>query len=98
MAVITHVFIPGLTAEQYDRLRDVVGWLERPPAGGILHTAWKVDGGIRGTDAWESAEAFAAFGQDRLGPALAELGVAAEPEVTIESAHEVFAPNAVTII
>jgi hypothetical protein len=97
MAVIAHVFIPGVSAEQYDKLRDVVGWLNEPPTGGILHTAWPTDGGMRGVDAWETPEAFAAFGQDRLGPALAELGISAEPEVTFEPAHEGFAPSAVTI-
>ena len=48
-------------------------------------------------DAWESEEAFERFGQDRLGPTMAEAGVNIEPQVTFYSAHEVFLPAAVTL-
>lgn len=98
MPVIAHVFIPGLTAEQYDQLRDIVGWIDSRPVGGIAHLAWSEADGLHGTDVWESEEAFAAFGQDRLGPAMAKLGIAAEPQVTFRPAHEVYLPEAVTLI
>jgi hypothetical protein len=48
-------------------------------------------------DAWESEEAFGQFGDQRLGPALAKLGVESAPEITFYPAHEVFLPKAVTI-
>ena len=48
-------------------------------------------------DAWESEEAFGAFGQDRLGPAMAAVGVNVEPKVTFYPAHEVFLPTAAVI-
>ena len=48
-------------------------------------------------DVWESEEAFAAFGQDRLGPAMASVGVNVEPRVTFYAAHEVFLPKALTL-
>ncbi len=48
-------------------------------------------------DAWESEQAFQAFGETRLGPGMAEVGVAVEPEVTFHPAHEVFLPRQLTI-
>jgi hypothetical protein len=97
MAVIAHVTIPGLTLKQYDELRDVVGWLEEVPVGGIAHLVWEEADGLHGTDVWESEEAFAAFGQDRLGPGMAKLGIAAVPQVSFQQAHEVYLPRPVTI-
>jgi hypothetical protein len=97
MAVITHVVIKGVSPEQYDAVREACGWLDTPPAGGLAHLAW-FDGDVNHNwDAWESEEAFAAFGQDRLGPAMAQVGIASEPEVTFHPAHEVFLPAATTI-
>jgi hypothetical protein len=49
-------------------------------------------------DAWESEAAFNAFGNDRLGPAMAKLGIAVQPDVTFHPAHEVYTPKAVTLI
>jgi hypothetical protein len=48
-------------------------------------------------DAWESEEAFNEFGQVRLGPAMAKVGVENELQVTFYQAHEVYVPQAVTI-
>ena len=48
-------------------------------------------------DAWESEDAFNAFGNDRLGPAMAKLGIAVTPEVTFHPAHEVYTPQSVKL-
>ncbi len=48
-------------------------------------------------DAWESEAAFDAFGQDRLGPAMATLGIEVAPEVTFHQAHEVYTPQSVML-
>lgn len=34
MAVVAHVILRGVSKDQYDRVREAVGWLESPPAGG----------------------------------------------------------------
>jgi hypothetical protein len=47
-------------------------------------------------DAWESEAAFGAFGEKRLGPAMAELGIDVEPQVTFYPAHEVYLPGTLT--
>jgi len=92
MPVIAHVVLAGVTTEQYDKVRAEVGWLDTSPVGGLSHVTWWEGGDCHNLDAWESEEAFAAFGENRLGPGLAAVGVSAEPAVTFHRAHEVFAP------
>ncbi len=97
MPVVTHVILRGVSPEQYDRIRAEVGWLERPPDGGYSHVTWWEGNDCHNIDAWESEAAFAAFGEDRLGPAMAKLGIAVEPEVTFHPAHEVYTPRSVKL-
>jgi hypothetical protein len=97
MPVITHVILRGVDPDTYDKVRAEVGWLDVPPDGGMAHLAWWEGEDNHNTDVWADEAAFAAFGEQRLGPALAKLGVATEPEVTFHPAHEVFLPQARTI-
>jgi hypothetical protein len=96
MAIIAHIVLPGLTTDQYDAVRRAVGWLERPPEGGMVHLAWWEGPDNHNVDGWANEDAVNAFAQNRLGPAMAELGIAIEPQITIHPAHEVFAPQATT--
>ena len=98
MAVITHTLLSGVTPEQYDAVRAEVGWLDVAPAGGLIHMTWWEGGDCHSLDAWESEAAYGAFGETQVGPAMAKLGVAVEPEVTFFAAHEVYAPQAATVI
>ena len=95
MAVIAHVVLPAVDREQYDKVRDAVGWLDEPPVGGISHVTWWEGNDCHNLDVWESEEAFNTFGEKRLGPGMAQVGVAVEPKVTFHQAHEAFAPNSV---
>jgi hypothetical protein len=97
MAVIAHVVLAGLAKEDYDRVREETGWLEEAPAGGISHMTWWEGEDCHNMDAWESEDAFNDFGQQRLGPVMAKLGVESEMRVTFHPAHEVYLPRAVTI-
>jgi hypothetical protein len=97
MAVIAHVVLRGVTKEQYDAVRAEVGWLDQHPDGGHAHLAWWEGDDNHNIDVWESEAAFGAFGEGRLGPALAKVGVSAEPEVEFHAAHEVFLPAAKTL-
>jgi hypothetical protein len=97
MAVAVHVVLRGVSREQYDAVRAEVGWLERPPTGGISHLTWWEGEDCHNIDAWESEDAFNAFGNDRLGPAMAKLGIAVTPEVTFHPAHEVYTPQSVKL-
>lgn len=97
MAVIVHVTLPGVTPDDYDAVRAACGWLDVAPTGGLGHLTWWDGDDCHSVDAWESEETFGAFGQDRLGPAMAQVGVAVEPQVTFHPAHEVFLPAKLTI-
>ena len=97
MAVAVHVIFRGVSPEQYDAVRAETGWLEQPPEGGYSHVAWWEGGDNHNVDAWESEEAFQAFGANRLGPAMAKLGINVAPEVTFHPAHEVFTPQSVKL-
>ncbi len=97
MAVVVQVILRGVSREQYDAVRAATGWLEQQPAGGLAHLAWWVGDDNYNLDAWASEEAFTAFGAERLGPAMAQVGIAVEPEVTVYLAHEVYAPQAITL-
>jgi hypothetical protein len=97
MAVVAHVVVPGITTEQYDQVREAVGWLDEPPAGGLSHVTWWEGGDCHNMDAWESEEAFNNFAAERLGPGMAKAGVGSQPQVTFHPAHEVYAPQAVTL-
>jgi hypothetical protein len=97
MPLITQVILRGVDPATYDKVRAECGWLDVAPAGGLAHLAYWQGGDNYNVDVWESEAAFAAFGEQRLGPALAKVGVAVEPEVTFHPAHEVFLPEAATI-
>lgn len=97
MAVIAHIVLRGMSPEQYDAVRAATGWLEKAPTGGISHVTWWEGDDCHIIDAWEGEAEFEAFGADRLGPGMAEAGVAIEPDVTFHAAHEVFTPQAVTL-
>jgi hypothetical protein len=97
MAVVAHVVLRGVSPEQYNAVRAETGWLEQVPDGGLAHITWWEGDDCHNIDAWESEEAFGAFGADRLGPAMAAVGVAVQPEVTFHTAYEVYAPRAVMV-
>jgi hypothetical protein len=97
MAVVARVVLRGVSKDVYDKVRAEVGWLDTAPTGGIAHLSWWEGEDSHNMDAWESEEAFGQFGDQRLGPALAKLGVESAPEITFYPAHEVFLPKAVTI-
>ena len=97
MAVIAHVVLTDVTPDQYDAVRAACGWLDETPTGGYAHLTWFEGNECHNVDAWESEEAFGAFGEQRLGPAMAQVGIGAEPKVTFHPAHEVFLPEARTL-
>ncbi len=94
MAVIAEVTLRGISREQYDAVRAGTGWLERMPDGGLAHLTWWEGEDCHNLDGWESEAAFDAFGEQRLGPAMAALGLDVVPEVTFHPAHEIFTPTA----
>ena len=98
MPVVVHVVLSGLTNEQYDRVRTEVGWLDTPPTGGLSHVAWWEGDDCHGIDVWESEAAFNTFGETRLGPGMARMGIAIQPQATFHQLHEAFAPAALRVL
>lgn len=82
----------GVTPDQYDAVRELVGWERDAPDGGVFHAAWFTSDGLRVLDVWETAEHFRRFVDERLMPGVKQLGIGGEPEVQITPAHAVFAP------
>ncbi|MSO40493.1 MAG: hypothetical protein EXQ70_01100 [Solirubrobacterales bacterium] len=70
MAVLTTYEFEG-TVEEYDKVGEVLG--AEVPEGLIAHTGVDLGGKMKVVDIWESPEHFAKFGQERLGPAVAEV-------------------------
>ena len=81
----------GMTPDQYDALREAVGWDRDVPAGMRFHVASFGDGVLRMTDVWDSEELFGAFVQTRILPGLRQLGIPGQPEMITQAAHEVTA-------
>ncbi len=98
MAIIAHVVLSDISPEQYNNLRAETGWLEHAPDGGMVHLTWWEGANCHNIDAWESEEQFGRFGAERLGPAMERLGMNVEPQITLHPAHEVFMPEAVTVV
>jgi hypothetical protein len=96
--VIVQVVLRNTTVETYDAVRAETGWIERRPDGGLGHFTWWQGPDCCNMDAWESEQAFQRFVAERLGPAMARLGVTTQPEVTFFKAHEVFTPGATTLL
>lgn len=92
MAVKAEVHWRGVSVEQYEAARARVNWEGSPPDGGIFHVCCVDGADLRITDVWESPDQMQAFVESRLMPAVKELGIESEPEVTITDAHAVFTP------
>jgi hypothetical protein len=72
MAVRMELDVPA-TADQYDAIDKALDVQGNPPDGFIAHSAEDRGGTMHIVDIWESADAFGAFAQSRLGPTIAEV-------------------------
>jgi hypothetical protein len=93
MAVMMIMSWQGVSLEQYEDAKKAVRWEEDPAVGGILHVTAHDGNGLRITDVWETPEAFQAFVDDRLMPAVQELGLPGQPDVEIYPLHDLWTPG-----
>jgi hypothetical protein len=93
MAITMIMEWPGVTAAEYDEVRELVGWEHEPADGGLSHIATVTPGGLRVTDVWESAEHFQRFADERLMSAVHAVGITTEPQVEIFPNHAWFVPG-----
>jgi hypothetical protein len=80
----------GVTPEQYDELRRVVGWDRDVPEGMTFHVASFGDDTLRMTDVWDSAGQFETFVQTRILPALQQVGVEGMPQMIVNPMHDIY--------
>ena len=78
----------GFSSEQYDAVREIVGWDRHTPDGMRLHVATFDSGVLNMTDVWDSEAQFMTFVQTQIMPAVTELGIAGQPEIAISSLYE----------
>ena len=95
MAVVMHMSWPEATIENYEQLRGIVSWEKEVPPGAIFHVAAQVGDQLRITDVWETAEDFQAFVDNRLMPAVQQLGLPGQPTIEILPAHAMFNPTGI---
>jgi hypothetical protein len=92
MATVMQMAWREATPDQYDQAREKVGWDRDVPNGAKLHVSGFADDGLHVTDVWESEQAFNTFFEQRLQPAIAEIGIEGQPDVKFFPLHGVFAP------
>jgi quinol monooxygenase YgiN len=69
------IFEPGITQEQYDRVRKQVAPDNRPPPGLLYHVAGPIEAGWRVVEVWESREVAERYFNEKLGQALQDAGI-----------------------
>ena len=93
MAVMIQFEWPGLTKEQFEQARQLIGW-ERDPAKGSIVQAQGWDGEVFfAQDLWESREDWDNFLRDRITPAIQQLNFPGQPSVRVFDASCVFIPG-----
>jgi hypothetical protein len=99
MPVVMQMRFAGVSRDQYEAARGLIGWETNVPPGAVYHvSSFDDDGVLHVTDVWETAEDFQAFSETRLAPGLERLGITGEPEVTIRPAHAIFAPGYTVVV
>jgi hypothetical protein len=88
MAVGIRVKFDGVDADQFDKLEAAHNARNDVPAGLIFHASGPIEGGWGVLDFWESREQFDSFVGDRVGPAAAEVGITAVPDIHEFPVHE----------
>ncbi len=80
MAVAFILDFEGGSLDQYDAVVEKMDLGGKTPEGAHFHWVAKTEDGFRVVDVWESADAFNAFAEEKIGPLSAEQGLS-EPKV-----------------
>jgi hypothetical protein len=89
MAVLMIAEMHGATPELYEQVNSKMGVdKDHLPDGLIQHLAGKADDGLVAVDVWDSEDSFKRFAEERLGPALRELGVPPDMKPTVHQVHK----------
>jgi hypothetical protein len=90
MAIGIRVVLDGATAEMFDQVNALIDPDSNPPQGLLFHASGPTAGGYAAIDFWESRADFDRFAQERIGPAMAALGVTVAPDIEEFEVHEHF--------
>ena len=88
MAVGIQIVLPGVEAEEFDRVDAAIDVRGNHPDGLIFSMSGSVEDGWRVIDLWESRAHFDAFGAERIGPAVAAVGASVQPDISEFPVHE----------
>lgn len=86
MAIVAQIFIDSADQNDHDRLQSAVESrihdIGRPPDGLMVHVSYPRGDGFVIVEAWRTEELFRSYMDELLGPAVAEVALAAgEPEI-----------------
>jgi hypothetical protein len=93
MATVMVMHWPEVSREQYEQVRELVGWERDVPDGARLHVSWLASDGFHVLDVWDSPSQFQNFVATRLMPGVQQVGVQGEPRVELHEAVSVFVPR-----
>jgi len=93
MAIVWLLEWDGLTKEQYEELRETVGWERDVPDGLHAHAASFNDKGLVLVEIWQSADHVQPYMDGRFLPAVHALGIRSMPRVDLYRTHNVFMPR-----
>ena len=93
MAIVWLLEWDGITPEQYDALREAIGWERDVPDGLQAHAASFNDKGLVLVEVWQSADHVQPYMDGRFLPAVQALGIRSMPRVDLYKAHRVFMPD-----
>jgi hypothetical protein len=74
------LFDGGISQEQYEQVGRSVAQGDGDPTGMLFHAAGPSEDGFCVVEVWESPEALQQFMTERLGSALQQAGITAEPK------------------
>lgn len=80
----------SVTPDQYDSIHQLVGWDIDVPEGMTFHVASFEGDTLRMLDVWDSEDQFMTFVQTRIMPAVAQVGLAGQPDMIVTPMHDLF--------
>lgn len=89
MAVAFKMRFPGATIEQYEQVRELMGFTEgiADADGAIFHWVAKTDDGLLVVDVWESDEQFQRFSEEQIAPFTQQVGITEPPTISRHEVH-----------